>query len=141
MAVAKTQFWRDKILNLLKNTSVTGITTCYVGLFTAAPNDAYTSGSPTGTEVPALYAYVREAITWSTVNVVANTGDNIDNSVQITFPTASGGNWGTIVDVGIFDAATAGNLMYFGLLGAPQVVNNGNQFIMPVTTGLVIQES
>lgn len=140
MAVAKTQYFRDKILNWLKGTAFgTAPSTCYLALFTTAPTDAYTSGSPTGVEVSGG-SYARQVITWSAVNVVAGTGDNIDNSAAITFPTATA-NWGTIVDAAAMDASTAGDMLIFGLLNASVTINTGNQMTFPITTGVVYQES
>ena len=140
MSSVKTQYLRDKLLNWLKATAFgTAPTGTYLALFTTAPTDAYTSGSPTGMEV-AGSAYARQAITWSGITPTAGSYDSMSNSAAITFPTASGGNWGTVVDVGIFDAVSGGNLLYYGLLSASQVVNNGNTVTFPIGS-LVIQEN
>lgn len=99
-------------------------TNIYVGLYTVAP----TADDGTGaTEVPSTNAYARVstgAADWT----AASAGDPtvIDNANAITFPTASGGNWGTIVAFGLFDAATAGNLIAFGNLTTSKAVNDGD---------------
>ncbi len=51
----------------------------------------------------------------------------VDNQDLITFPenTVGGTNWGTITGFGIYDAATAGNLMFYGSLTAPATVTAG----------------
>ncbi len=48
----------------------------------------------------------------------------ISNLSVLTTPTATG-NWGTLQYVGLFDAASAGNLICYGNLGASQAVDNG----------------
>jgi len=93
----------------------------YLALFTAAPTDA---GG--GTEVSGG-SYARVAVAQLDANWNAPTaGDGLtDNVGDITFPTPTA-NWGTIVAFGIFDAATAGNLLIHGLLGTSKTVNNGD---------------
>ena len=43
-----------------------------------------------------------------------------DESVVFT----AGGDWGTVTHFGIFDAATSGNLLYWGALSASKAVGN-----------------
>lgn len=105
------------LLNWMMTTgSATRPTSWYVGLFTAAPNDA---GG--GTEVSGN-GYARQSATWDTAS---GTGGTTANSGDISF-TASGGNWGTITHIGIFDASTAGNLLWHGAMTASKVVNDGD---------------
>ena len=142
MASVKTQYLRDKLLNWMKGTAFgTAPTTVYLALFTSAPNDA---GSITGEVSATGTGYTRQAITFGSVTVTAGSYDSISNSAAITFPATGSAtaNWGTIVDVGILDSATvgAGNLLYFGLLSASQVVNTGNVVTFPIGA-LVIQEN
>ena len=49
----------------------------------------------------------------------------VDNTHAITFATA-GGSWGTIVGVGICDASTAGNLLWYDNTLADQAVTTGD---------------
>lgn len=94
----------------------------YIALYTAAPSD---SGG--GTEV-AGNGYARVAVSttggWSAPGV----GGLTDNIADITFPTASGGNWGTITHVAILDASSGGNFLFHGALSASKVVNDGDVF-------------
>ena len=94
-------------------------TTVYVGLFTSDPTDA---GS--GTEVSGG-AYARQAVTFA-----APTDGAGSNTGAVTFPQATA-NWGTITHFGIFDAATAGNLLLHGPLTASKTVNTGDVFTFP----------
>lgn len=93
----------------------------YVALFTAAPSDA---GG--GTEVTGG-SYARVAVAPADANWSApdGTGGLTDNVGAITFPTPSA-NWGTATHFGIFDRATAGNLLIHGALAASKTINNGD---------------
>ena len=98
--------------HVFRNTAMTSPTTVYLALYTAAPSDA---GG--GTEVTGN-GYAREAITFG-----APSAGQVSNSAEISF-TASGGKWGTITPVGIFEAITAGNLLYHGALTTSRIVND-----------------
>lgn len=65
----------------------------------------------------------------STTGASSGTGGTVKNAVDITFPTATA-DWGDITDVAILDSATlgAGNLLYYGPLGATKTVANGDTF-------------
>lgn len=111
----KSDYLENKILDhVLRNTAYTSPTTVYMGLFTAAPTDA---GG--GTEV-STNNYARTAITFS-----AAASGAITNSADVTFPTPSG-SWGACTHFGIFDAATVGNLLYWGALAQTETPLSGN---------------
>jgi len=95
----------------------TAPSTIYVGLFTASPTD-----SNAGTEV-AGNAYQRTAITFGT----AAASGAISNSATCTFPTATG-TWGTITHIGLYDAQTSGNLLYWGAVTVSKTIQNGDTF-------------
>lgn len=95
-------YTESAVLNhLFRNTPLTSPDDVYLALYTAAPTDA---GG--GTQVSGS-GYARQVITFG-----APAGDpaQIANTAAVSF-TASGGSFGTVVAVGIFDAATAGNLL------------------------------
>lgn len=104
---------------LLTANSATRPTAWYIGLFTAAPND--TGG---GTEVSGT-GYVREAVTFTV------TGDTASNSGAVEWPVA-GGSWGTITDLAIFDAVTAGNMIGYATLTSAKTIATGDVFRIPV---------
>lgn len=111
----KSDYLENKVLDhVLRNTSYTPPTTVYVGLYTAAPSD--TGG---GTEVSGNN-YARTAVTFSVAS-----GGATSNSADVTFPTPSG-SWGTVTHFGIFDASSAGNLLYWNSLTASQAIASGN---------------
>jgi len=104
--------------------------TLHIGLYTTNPTD--TGG---GTEVTGG-AYARVAVSNSLANwagtqaaasTVASTGTSgtTSNNNAITFPAPTA-NWGTINGFGIFDAASSGNLLFWGALTTPKTVNNGD---------------
>ena len=101
---------------LMTTGSATRPTAWYVGLYTAAPSD---SGG--GTEVSGS-GYAREAVTFA---AATSPGGTTSNTGDISF-TASGGNWGTITHIGIFDASSGGNLLWHGIMTASKIVNDGD---------------
>ncbi|MGY8894936.1 MAG: phage tail fiber protein [Burkholderiales bacterium] len=108
---------------LFTTDSVTRPTAWYVGLFTAAPNDA---GG--GTEVTGS-AYVRKAT--GTMAVSGTSPTNCTNSAAIEFDAASGGNWGVITHVAIFDAATSGNMLGHATLTTSRTISDGDILRVP----------
>jgi hypothetical protein len=101
---------------LMTNGTATRPTAWYVALYTAAPSD---SGG--GTEVSGN-GYAREAVAFAAASTPAGT---TSNTGVVSF-TASGGSWGTITHIGIFDADTSGNLLWHGGLTAPKAVGDGD---------------
>jgi len=108
---------------LFTGSSATRPTAWYVGLFTAAPSD--TGG---GTEVTGN-AYARTAT--GTMSVSGTSPTNCTNSAAIEFPAASGGNWGTITHVAIFDASTSGNMLGWAALTTSRTINDGDILRIP----------
>lgn len=116
----KSDYLENKVLDLLfGNTAYTIPGTYEFALFTTAPTDA---GG--GTEVTGN-AYARATVTNTAGNWTTATGGSKSNAVAITFPTATGTGWGTIVAFGIYD--TGGNLLFWGNLTTPRSVLNGDQ--------------
>ena len=103
---ALSSFAEVKVLDLLfRNTAYTA-PNAYLGLFTSDPTD-----SASGTEVSGN-GYARIQI--DNKMAAATTGsDNssITSNSNITFAAASGGDFGTITHIGIFDALSSGNLL------------------------------
>ncbi len=91
-------------------------TSWHIGLFTSAPND--TGG---GTEVSGS-GYSRQSCTWASAS---GTGGTTSNEANETF-TASGGDWGSVTHIGIFDASTSGNLLWHGALTSSKSVDDGD---------------
>ena len=103
--------------------------TKYIGLFTAAPGDA---GG--GTEVPLTNGYTRETATFSV------TGNVASNNAVVEWDTATGAGWGTLTHLGIFDAATGGNLLAHGPLTFSREILAGDVFRIPVGNLTITQD-
>jgi hypothetical protein len=101
---------------LMTNGSATRPTAWHVALYTAAPSDA---GG--GTEVSGS-GYSRKSVTFAAASSPNGTTENT-NTVSFT---AVGGSWGTVTHIGIFDAATGGNLLWHGALTASKTIGDGD---------------
>lgn len=101
----------------LGTTAFTAPAAVYVGLFTSNPTDA-----GTGTEVSGN-GYARKAATFA-----AASNGSASTNATITFDAASGGNWGTITHIGIFDASTSGNLLFHGAVTTSKTIEDGDTF-------------
>jgi len=111
------------LLDFLMTTgTATRPTNWYVALFTAAPNDA---GG--GTEVSAG-GYARQSVAFS---AAASPGGTTSNSGEVSY-TASGGDYGTVTHMGIFDASSSGNLLWHGALTASKAVADGDTLTFAV---------
>jgi len=117
MTDAKTDYLEDALLNhVLRNTTYTSPTTIYVGLFTTMPSDDGTGG----VEVSGG-SYARQSVVFA-----APSSGVVANNALVSFPTATGA-WGTVLGMGLFDALSGGNLLYFGTLTASKTVGIGDQ--------------
>jgi hypothetical protein len=114
-----TNFLETEILDhVFGGNAYTAPSNVYLGLYTATPSD--TGG---GTELSGS-GYARLAMAMSV------SGNLATNSAAEEFATATG-SWGTVTHVGVFDAATSGNLMAYGTLSASKAVATGDVFRIP----------
>jgi hypothetical protein len=113
---AISNYLENALINaVLRNVPYTSPTAVYLALFTSDPTDANT-----GTEVTGG-AYQRQQITFN-----APTDGMVSNSNEILFPVATA-NWGTITHIGIFDAATGGNLLFYGAVITSKTISTNDQ--------------
>jgi len=61
----------------------------------------------------------------TTTGASTGTSGQTSNATDIVFPAPTG-NWGTIQGIGIYDAATGGNLLIHSTLAASKTVNAGD---------------
>lgn len=129
MAGSKSDYLENKILDhVLSATAYTAPATLYFSLFTAAPSD---SGG--GTELTiGTGAYARVAVTNNSTNFPAASGGSKSNGTVITWPQATTA-WGTVLAVGVHDAASAGNLLYWSTITSKTVGIN-DTISIPVST-------
>ncbi|AEG59371.1 phage tail fiber protein [Desulforamulus ruminis] len=109
--------------NALINCTLRGIpytppSVIYAALFISDPTDA-----DTGTEVSGG-GYTRKPVTFDT----PDNGAAVNNA-DLAFPVATG-NWGTVTHIGLYDAETDGNLLFYGDLNTPRAINIDNQLII-----------
>lgn len=124
--VAMTTYLADALLNeTLRATNFAPPATVYLALFTSNPGEG---GSQTGEVTGGSYA--RQAVTFGVPVDNAPNGRKCTNSSTVTFPTATA-NWGVITHVGIMDASSAGNMLYYGALDASKTINATDTFSMP----------
>jgi len=115
MAGSATNYLENKLADhALGTTSYTHPSQLYVSLHTSACSD-----SAAGTEVT-LGGYTRQS-----VNFGASSGGVATNSGLVTW-TASGGNYGTVTHISLYDASTSGNYMWWADLNSSRVINDGD---------------
>lgn len=125
MASNMSTYLADKLLDHSVGDVAYAKPTCYLALFTTAPTMPAGTG---GTEVSGG-SYSRAALAglWS-----AAASESKTNNSTVTFTTATA-SWGTVTSVGIYDASSAGNLLWAGNLTASQAVGSGVTFSMPAS--------
>lgn len=101
----------------LATTAFTAPSDVYVGLHTASPND-----DASGTGEISGNSYARQ-----TASFAAASAGSASTDATITFPAATG-TWGTITHIGIYDAASAGNLLYHGAVTTSKTIESGDTF-------------
>jgi hypothetical protein len=118
---SKSNFLEDEILDhVLGGADYTRPATVYIALYTADPTDA---GG--GTEVTGG-SYARLAVTNNATNWPAASDGAKSNGTEFLFVEATA-SWGTVIAFGIFDAATLGNLLYWGELTVDKLVAIGDR--------------
>lgn len=119
----KSDFLENALLNhvLRPGNAYTPATSIELALFTVLPAENGTGG----TEVSGG-SYTRQTVTFG-----APSGGVVSNTGAITFPQATA-NWGLVVGVGLYeDAASGGELLYFGDLTTTKTVGLGDQLSFP----------
>jgi hypothetical protein len=107
----------------LNGVAFTAVNDPYVSLHTADPTDA-----GTGTEVSGG-SYARTAASFATAS---GTSGLVATDADVTFPTATA-TWGTVGWIGLWDAASGGNMLYHTALDASKTIDSGD--IFKITTG------
>jgi hypothetical protein len=96
-------------------------TTFYVSLHTADPTDATSAETLVASTEISGKGYSRISIACNNSNwTVAR--DTVTNALTISGGASATADWGTITHVGIYDAATRGNLLFFGALAESKAI-------------------
>ena len=102
----------------LRNTAYAQPAVLYIGLFTASTGlEENTPSAEIGGG-----SYARKTATFA----VASSGSSA-TSATITFDTATA-NWGTVTHVAVLDAATAGNVLFWGAVTTSKTIETGDTF-------------
>lgn len=136
---AMSDFLENRLIDqLFRGQAAPTTSTLHVGLLTTAPSD--TGG---GTEVSGG-SYTRVAVTSSLANFAgtqsagssiasSGSGGQTSNNVAITFATPTA-TWGTVTHFGIYDAASGGNLLFYGALTIAKTINQADTVTFPAAS-------
>lgn len=115
---AMSDYLENKFLDhFLGTASTSAPAAVYIGLHTADPTDAGTGAEVSG------FGYARQAMAFD-----ASSGGTASNSSAVEFPAATGGDWGLITHIGIYDASTSGNLLFHSALTTSKTIADGDIF-------------
>jgi len=117
----------EGLLDLMFRNQAFSVTNTYVGFTTTVCSD-----SAAGTEVSGG-SYAREIIneyTGGTPEWTAASAGAVSNNGDVTF-TDPTGDWGTVVAVGYWDAATVGNFLMYDNAVTDQAITSGDTVKIP----------
>lgn len=128
---AASNYLENKVLDhVLGVVTYSPAATRYIGLFTNTSTAASTnleSGIITDEVSTSGTAYARK-----TVAFAASVNGTSANSATVTFDAATA-NWGTVTHVAVMDAATGGNVLFWGAVTTAKTIEIGDTF--QVTAG------
>lgn len=110
--------------HLLRAGSFAKPTGIHIALFTAVPGEDGTGGVEVSTTSTG-YARVQHGPGDAEWVEDGSVPGKFSNVTAVTFPAPSG-DWGQIVGVGLYDAATGGNLLARATMGATRTVASGD---------------
>ena len=115
---AFSNYLEDKIVeHFLRNNATTPPATVYVALFESDP------GEGTGGTETAYINYARQASSWTAIDANGQT----KNAATVTFPANGNASANvTVTYLCLFDAATAGNRLFYAALSAPKTLSPGD---------------
>lgn len=126
MAAASDYLEAALLDHIFGNTAFGQPTNIYIGLHTSSPADDDSGTEVTGTN----YVRVDASSSWASAS---SPGGTITTNADITFAAAGSGGWGTVTHIGIYDASSAGNLLFHGALAASKAVAESD--IFQITSG------
>lgn len=141
-------YLENKLIDhIFRATAFTAPATLYVALLTSAPSDTSTGA----TIAEASYTnYARASLAagvanWKSTNgttsgASSGTTGQTSNASTLTFGTAPGSGPTTVTHFAILDSATAGagNVLFFGSLGASKTINSGDPAPTAVADALTV---
>lgn len=128
----KSDYLENKIIDhVFRGRSFTAPTQVWVGLLTAAPSDAGGGTEVTGGSYARATPGANSDTAWAATQggtpaaASSGTGGLTSNPAALAFPAPTA-NWGSVTHLGVYDASTAGNLLYWVALTVAKTVNNGD---------------
>jgi hypothetical protein len=126
MSNAASDYLENKLLDhVLGNTTFTQPADVYLALFTAVTG--LETNNPTSEVTSSGTDYARQTVTFA-----AAVDGTAETDATVTFPVATA-TYGTVTHVAIMDAATAGNVLFYGALNSSKLIEENDQFV--VTAG------
>lgn len=121
MAGSFTDAMEVDFLKAITGQATTIITTTPLAVIGVSLHTSAASDSAAGTEVTGgSYARQDSKSKWATPSA-----GSVASNATVAFTTASA-SWGTVTDIGIWDATSAGNRLAWGTLTASKTVDNGD---------------
>jgi hypothetical protein len=121
---AASDYLENSVLDhVLGNANYTQPSTLYLGLFTNDSGSAAANlEAGTLTDEVSGGDYGRETIAFDPAS-----GGSADSSATVTFPAATA-SWGEITHVAVLDAASGGNVLFWGAVTTPKTIESGDTF-------------
>lgn len=111
--------------HVFRTTSYTAPTNTYTGLMSTCPTTGNNGTELTGNGYTRSAAIAKGDSSWSYTAATYIGASTVANAAAVSFPTVTTANW-TVNCFGVYDAATTGNLLYWGpVSGAPVTVTVG----------------
>lgn len=118
-----TDYLEDELLDHIFGAAAwTAPATLHIGLSTTEIAD-----DGTGITEPVGMGYARVSVANDGVTWDLSSGGMKQNDIALTFPQATG-DWGTILEAFVADAASGGNILWTGGLKTTRFVGNGETF-------------
>lgn len=139
MASGMTAYLFKKVLDhVWSGTTYTPPATLYYGLLTDTNTEAQRdAGTVTEVSTGTWTNYARVAVTNNATNFPAATGTTTGskaNGTSISLGTAATTGNVTATAIGVWDAATSGNLLDWTDFTTPQIIQNGNPVSIPASS-------
>lgn len=138
-AAAMSDYLENKVIDWLLRGQTYSPTHMFVALATTTGSDTACGTEVSGSAyarvdvgVPALALWAGTQSAGSTT-ASSGTGGTSSNNSTITFPTPTG-SWGTVTEVCVFDASTAGNLLWRVGLTVSKTIASGDVVDFPAAS-------
>lgn len=124
----KSNFLEESFLDhMLRGGSLSAPATLFFALFTVAPGEDGTGGTEVSQSPYARIGLANLAGNWKDPSTA--TQGETNNLVDVVFSPANE-PYGDIVAIGLYDAVSAGNLLWFDSVVGPFTINLGDQPII-----------